>query len=413
MKSKLILSFLLAGTLLTFNACHDKCYKVVTHTVYDPIYTSESEALNSFAVQEPRKISAPAKIYTYNNLLLVGEKNQGIHIIDNTNPASPVHLKFVKLAGNFDFVVKDNIVLADNGADLVSISIADLGNIKLVNRLSDRFKERVVAGKGIIVGYNEKEVTEKVECSRSERGMFMSASKSASTASSFGGSNQATGRGGSSARFAIANNYLYIVTNASLLPFNITSASTPISYPSVNLGMGTIETIFPFKDHLFIGSTGGVYIYDYVSNPTSPKYVSMIQHMEACDPVVCQGNFAFSTLRSGRRCATELVSSGMQITDISNIASPQNITWTNMEDPYGLGIDGSLLLVCQGNKGLYVYDWDESRKDITLVTHYDNIYAYDVIINNKTLIVTASNGVFQFDCTNPKSLKFLSSVYEP
>lgn len=412
MKSKIILSFLLAGSLLTFNGCQDKCYREVTHTVYEAIYTSESEVLSSFAVQEPRKITSPAKIYTYGNLLLVGEKNEGFHIINNSNPAAPVHLKFVKLAGNFDFVVKDDIVMADNGADLVSINISDLGNIKLVGRLSNQFKERVVSGKGIIVGYNEKVVTERIECQQRNRGM-LSNMDNVQTAGSFGGSNHATGRGGSSARFATVDNYLYVVTSESLIPYNVVSAATPVAYPSINLQMGSIETIFPYKDNLFIGASSGVFIYNYKNNPSSPKYVSMIQHMEACDPVVCQGNFAFSTLRSGRRCGQELASSGLQITDISKISTPSNVEWINLVEPYGLGIDGTLLFICQGTNGLFVYDWDEAKKTITLRTHYDNIYAYDVIPNNKTLIVTASNGVFQFDYTDPANLKFLSTVYQP
>src|SRR5262249_19826018 len=69
------------------------------------------------------------------------------------------------------------------------------------------------------------------------------------------------GRGGSMARFTLMEQYLYAVSDYDLRTFNISSAQDPSLVTKTNIGWG-IETIYPFKDKLFIGSTTGMFIYD-------------------------------------------------------------------------------------------------------------------------------------------------------
>ncbi len=49
---------------------------------------------------------------------------------------------------------------------------------------------------------------------------------------------------------------------------------------------------------MFLGSTNGMYIYD-ISAPDTPKYVSELQHVTSCDPVVVDDKYAYVTLRGG------------------------------------------------------------------------------------------------------------------
>jgi len=73
------------------------------------------------------------------------------------------------------------------------------------------------------------------------------------------------GIGGSSARFTISNNTLYIVDESKLNVYDISTPANPNKVTDKTLGW-SIQTIFPYKDHLFIGSNSAVYIYDN-SNP--------------------------------------------------------------------------------------------------------------------------------------------------
>ena len=49
-----------------------------------------------------------------------------------------------------------------------------------------------------------------------------------------------------------------------------------------------IETVFIAREHLFIGSMTGMYIYSLV-DPVNPEFVSTYWHVTSCDPVVVEG----------------------------------------------------------------------------------------------------------------------------
>lgn len=119
------------------------------------------------------------------------------------------------------------------------------------------------------------------------------------------------------ARFTIFDKYLYAATQSDLLVFDISTAEKPDSVNKINLGWG-IETIFPYKDKLFIGSNTGMYIFDN-SNPAKPVRQSIFQHARACDPVVVEGDKAYVTLRQGW-CGQS--PNQLDIVNISSLTNP-------------------------------------------------------------------------------------------
>src|SRR5512139_3691331 len=68
-----------------------------------------------------------------------------------------------------------------------------------------------------------------------------------------------SGKGGSLARFTISGNYLYLADWSQIKVFDITNASSPVEKSPVNVGFA-IETIFPYKDKLFIGAPTGMFV---------------------------------------------------------------------------------------------------------------------------------------------------------
>ncbi len=108
------------------------------------------------------------------------------------------------------------------------------------------------------------------------------------------------GTGGSMARFAALKERLFTVDGSGLSVFNIAADMKPEFVKRKQIGW-LIETIYPFKENLYIGSLNGMYIYDLV-NPDDPTQLSSVTHVRSCDPVVANETHAFVTLRNGTRC---------------------------------------------------------------------------------------------------------------
>jgi hypothetical protein len=201
-----------------------------------------------------------------------------------------------------------------------------------------------------------------------------------------------TGTGGSLARFTIAANHLYIVNNNSLAVYNVSTSDNPMKTATLPLTIG-VETIFPYKNNLFIGTQTGMYIYG-LANPAQPQQLSFFQHVQSCDPVVAQGNYAYVTLRSGSPCRNNNFNS-LDIVDITNLSQPKLVKSYPMQSPHGLGIDGSLLFVTEGDNGLKVLDVSDPI-NMKTVHFFKDVRSFDVIPHNNILIVTGKEGILQY-----------------
>jgi hypothetical protein len=219
------------------------------------------------------------------------------------------------------------------------------------------------------------------------------------------GTSTSTGTGGSMARFTIYSTYLYAASTSDLLVYDIKNPTIPQNKSKIALGWGA-ETIFPYKDKLFIGSNTGMFIFDN-AKPEAPVKLSTFSHARACDPVVVDGNTAYITLRTGT-CGT--APNQLLTVDISNIASPVLLKTLPMQHPYGLGIDFPNLFVCEGEYGLKSMD-ASNPSDVTLLQQISSVNAYDVIIlGKKHLLMVGKGGLYQYDYTDPKNLKQLSVI---
>ena len=110
-------------------------------TEYTPVLLSRDDLPKSIFSREAREFSRPGKIQVYNQIIFVVEKYQGIHVIDNTNPASPGNSGFIHIPGCISMAVKNNVLFADNAVDLVSIDISQFPVIKELDRFQDVFPE--------------------------------------------------------------------------------------------------------------------------------------------------------------------------------------------------------------------------------------------------------------------------------
>ena len=155
-----------------------------------------------------------------------------------------------------------------------------------------------------------------------------------------------------------------------------------------------------------------MFVYN-ISNPESPTYKTSVRHINTCDPVFANDDYAFVTLRAennGNWCGTAFANQ-LDIISVSNLDNAHLLYSYPMLSPYGLGLDGNTLFVTEGDSGLKIYDIkDVAKIDENLIQHMQGFNAYDVIPNNGTLILTGSDGLYQFDYTNINDIKMLSLI---
>jgi hypothetical protein len=412
---------LLLVSAVTFFSCKDKIEE--TYKVNEPVYMSYSDLRSSFKTTEGKDIIQPGKIYFKDNYIFVNEYQKGIHIVDNSNPESPQVIKFIEIPGNVDIAVKDDILYADSYVDLVAIDISNINDIREVKRIENVFQymipacedgvvENVDMNQGVIVEWKTTDRTVSIDNIDNRyleypvwRGDLVFMADYNKVSGSAG--ETSSGTGGSMARFTVYQNYLYAVDNYSMWLFNISESANPFMEKELYIGWN-IETIFPYDQKLFLGSTTGMYIYS-LEDPSNPSYVSNFWHASSCDPVVVEGNYAYVTLRAGNLCGDE--KSQLDVIDISNLQTPTLLKEYPMEEPYGLGIDEKLLFVCDGSAGLKIFDAEDPLAiDQNKIAEYSDINAFDVIPLGNVLVMIGTDGLYQYDYTDPENIHELSVI---
>ncbi|MEX2230513.1 MAG: hypothetical protein WD824_00015 [Cyclobacteriaceae bacterium] len=418
----------LLGLSVLLEGCTDKCEVTNEYVYYEPVYTTVEEIRESVRLLAPQPIRALGKIYFKDGLMYVNEPGEGIHIINNQDPANPVQLKFLNIPGNYDLAIKGNTLYADSYVDLVAFDVSDVSNIQEVNRLEGILKNYQVMGYSIdenccvITSFEERKQVfiDESDCYTNnlqpwggvffENGIALRADMAANfsaTAAIAPGTGSGSGVGGSLARFTVTGDHLYLLDGGDVQTVNVSNETNPVAKTRTNLSWD-IETIFPYKSNLFIGSSSGMYILD-ISSPESPALISTYQHIRSCDPVVVDDDYAYVTLRSGTMC--QGFTNQLEVIDIKNLSSPKLVKAYPMTNPHGLGIDNKTLFICDGNDGLKTYDaTDVLRINQNQIAHFKDINALDVIPFDDVLMMIGEDGIFQYDYSNPSEMKLLSKL---
>lgn len=418
--------FLLASWFLT--ACTDPCEGTYTYKVFEPVYQTRAELLAAIKTQPAKALRKTGKIYAVDQYILVNEINEGIHVIDNSNPSNPQNISFISIPGNVDMAVRDKVLYADAATDLLALDFSNPEAVNIIKHLENVFQPNQVfltngttvapdPSKGVVISYKERVITEKRRCDEiapatpNNGWIEFDRANTANYANNApkSNNNSSTGKGGSMARFTLNGNYLYTVGANQMEIFNIANPANPQQKEPVYLGNG-IETIFPYQNKLFIGSNAGMFIYS-LSNPAQPTYLGGYSHLRACDPVVVEGNYAYVTLRTSANSFCGGTANQLDVVDISNAASPQVRKTYPMQNPHGLGINNNALFICEGSYGLKIFNaTNPDAITDNQLSHLKELHAFDVIPLGKNLLVIGEDGFRQYDYSNPKSLKLLSKI---
>lgn len=409
----LVFLFLLAG-------CKSYEDEYITYQQNEPVFMSVSEFRSSGKVEQAQPIKRRGKIAFFNNYLYISQPEKGIHIIDNRNPQSPKNVAFIELVGNADMHIRNNTLYADSFIDLVWFDISNPAKPVLKGRKEEVFPQALPATNnqygydyqkasnrenGIVVGWKVTEKKEKVSNYNPGWNHWFGSEKYETSIGANSGSG--VGKTGSMSRFAIYKDNLYTVMNNVMGIFDL-SAETPVKIDKdIYVGFN-VETIFSYKECMFLGTPTGMVIYS-VENPMKPEYQSRVVHILGCDPVVVENDIAYVTVHSGNFCGQDV--DQMMIIDVKDVKKPVPIVTYKMTRPMGLGIDNNTLFVC--DDGLKIFN---ASNPLTIMTtenqlaHFKNINGFDVIPFKNVLMMLAEDGIYQYDYRNLKDIKLLSKL---
>ena len=419
--------FILCAGLASASGCNDVVIEtdIFTHWVNEPVFMNTDAFRQSVQITtKARVINNYGKMCFYDGYLYISESEEGIHIIDNTDPSNPQNVGFIELLGNVDLAIRNNKLYADAYIDLVWFDITDPQNPELEGRLENVFDKCLPlpstgnnylidykmcydekgSSKGVVVGWELKERTD-ISTLRTEFSYRAEKMDAVTSIRMSNGSSSSVGINGSMSRFSLYQDYLYSVINNYMSIFDLSVNPPKKAVDDIPIGFN-VETIFSYKEYMFMGTPTGMMIYS-VANPLKPEFVRAVWHIFGCDPVVVENDMAYVTIHSGNACGQ--TNNDLMIYDVSDVSDPKHIVTYAMKNPKGLGIDNTTLFVC--DDGLKIFNASNPQTLMAnRLAHYAGMDGYDVIPFDNVLMMIADDGLYQYDYSDLTQIRQLSKL---
>lgn len=415
--------FILSISFLFTGCLKDDCTHTKSYIEYAPVFIDQ-KTFDAPAAKGPEKeMQNTGIVYSYGKYILINEFQKGIHILDNENPKNVKQIGFIDIPGNTHFTIRNEILYANKMEDLLAIDINSMDHPRQVSRIENIFPHNRshTTHEGIIAYYEKTENTITVDCNdrryntqifTNDRYLYYDALTTGFAAnemyqakSSAGSTPPPTvGIGGSMARFTTIGDQLFILSGHQMEVIDIARGDAPQSIGTVPVSFNA-ETLFPFEDYLFIGTSSGMHIYSVSDH--LPAHVSTMAHITSCDPVITDGEYAYVTLRGGTTCGG--FTNQLEAYDVKNVFSPWLVQQYPMLEPHGLTKIGQDLYVCEGPHGWKKLDASHPYEVNTTYFNQDH-HAFDVIFTfQNTLIFIGEDGLYQYDIT-PEIPELISSM---
>lgn len=108
---------------------------------YKPVYGIETIAKSILYTPVPKPVVNGGNIYAFQNYFFQIETGYGIHVFDNTNPATASRVGFITVKGCSQISIKDGKLYTNSYDDLVVLDFSNLNNIHEYSRLRGVFTE--------------------------------------------------------------------------------------------------------------------------------------------------------------------------------------------------------------------------------------------------------------------------------
>ena len=407
--------------LISFSACTEDSGTVeVTFQEATAIY-GDLEAIRATPLNaEARDIENAGKIYLAENFILVGEEGVGIHVIDNTVRTSPTNTSFINIPGNKEFFVEDNILYAESNYDMLKIDISNPNQVTLLSRANNAVQETFLNDNGeALMGFDFTEKTIMLEKEDNFYNEILQSNyvyydyarniiPSSAIPTSFAGNSAA--QSGTVNRINKNGDYIYLISNSNIIVINDNSFES--NFARNQSPITDMETVFPHKDHLFVGSSSSMGVFN-LNNPMNPEEAYTFDHATSCDPVLPHHDVAYITLRNTEndvRCQGNI--NTLIVVDIEDINRPAELNTTEMTSPYGMTIIGNHLFVGEGANGLKIFDITDNKAP-QLINQNSSIEAYDIISdpqNSNIIFIAGPQGLSQFTIDENLNLNIQSTI---
>lgn len=140
MNTKFLCSLLLVAATLQsciYTVDDDPPLEITTN--YEPVYIDRPDFEASISVAEATTIDTAGKIYVFDNLLFINEKNKGFHVFSNTDPENPEPLHFIKAPGTTDVSIRNQVYYVNQAVDLVAFRYQTNGELTVLKRIPNVF----------------------------------------------------------------------------------------------------------------------------------------------------------------------------------------------------------------------------------------------------------------------------------
>lgn len=202
----------------------------------------------------------------------------------------------------------------------------------------------------------------------------------------------------------MSRDFIYAITESQTVGIvNAGNSADPVKAGIVYAGFD-LQTIYPFQDKLFLGSSTGMFMYN-ISDPVHPVSMGQFSHSRACDPVITDGKFAYVTLHGGTRCGG--ANNELNVVNVQDIKNTFLLKTYPLTKPTGLCKDGDLLFVCDGTDGVRLFNAADPG-NLKLLQQIKSNNPYDVIAANHLAMVVAQDGLYQYDYSNVNKIRQLS-----
>jgi hypothetical protein len=396
-----------------------------TYKISTPIYEVLSTFRETIKSQPAAPVETTGKLTVISKYIFLSEPGKGIHVIDNSDPANPKNISFINIPGNEDMAIRGNTLYADAYGDLVSFDISDPLNVVARNFAANVFPDHSIYGYNsaypgapvnpdsinVIVGWTTKDTTVDYDPGNNVYPVLYSncpncAALSAAPVPAAANNNNTVGTNGSTARFSIINNFLYTVGYSNLSAFDISKPFQPAYSSTVQVDWH-VETIYPLKNRLFVGSNNGMYMYDVQQSPEKPALIGSFTHIRACDPVIADDNYAYVTLNDSSACMG--LNNQLQVIDIKDLGNSYEVKSYQLTHPVGLSKDGNNLFICDWKEGLKIYNASDVT-NLQLIKQFRDGVDFEVVAENGLAIVLASDGLYQYDYSDLNNIRLISKL---
>nr|WP_314498602.1 hypothetical protein [uncultured Chryseobacterium sp.] len=108
-------------------------------SAFIPVLVTRAE-LNNITLQTIKSTMNNEKIYVKDQYIFVNDRRDGFHIINNSDPANPQKLKYLKALGSTDIAIRNDILYINQARDLVALKINPATNeVQILKRIENVF----------------------------------------------------------------------------------------------------------------------------------------------------------------------------------------------------------------------------------------------------------------------------------